>query len=169
MEKLTTIHEAAHVVTAYLSKYHFLAAQITLSSETNGETFVSLNGKKLSKEAKTFSPLIMQDVEVIDDCAIIYYSGFEAEKIYSAQMNLPINISFSMNDYNYVDDLILNANSAMNMSKEDLISKTHQVVLENWDAIEIISNAILEMPNKSLDASDAVDILDTFYKRNSWA
>jgi len=77
MEKLTAIHEAGHTVAAYLSKYHFLLGEITLSSDTNGETFVTLSAKKVKKEAKTLTQYFLQDPEIIEDLAVVYFAGFD--------------------------------------------------------------------------------------------
>ena len=169
MEKLTAIHEAAHVVTAYLSKYHFLLGQITLSSDTNGETFVSLSSKKINKEAKEATQSILQDPEIIEDVAVIYFAGLEAEKIYCEKNSSTVDSSFSMNDHNFVDNLIANANTPLTKTKDNLITITQELVRNNWATIDTISEAILKATNKSLDAVDAIEILDRAYNKNSWA
>ncbi|OQP53498.1 hypothetical protein [Niastella populi] len=104
---ITALHEAAHVVCAYLSKFHYLIGNVCLTSDLTGETFVTLSKSKLIVEGKAEMPGIENDCDVAIDAAIIFYAGFEAEKVYSHKSGISPDKSHSMNDYNYVDQLIV--------------------------------------------------------------
>ena len=168
MKNLAAIHEAAHVVVAYLSKYHFLVKFINLTSDTNGETFVSLSNKKLINAGKKLNDSVLKEPELIEDAAIIFYAGFEAETLYCNNNAVEIDISFSRNDYNNINSLIKNSNSPLKTSKEKLISNTRIIIEDNWFAIEKIAEAILGSNNNILYAIDAIEILDNIYNKNSW-
>lgn len=166
MKKMTSLHEAAHVVTAYLSKFHFLFGPISLTSNTNGEAFVTLSRSKLTKQSKQFTNDIVHDPEIIEDLAIIFFAGLEAEKIYCEKQTIKLDSSFSINDYNYIDRLIADAKPQFLVSKDYLVSHSHNIVEKNWIAIDKISEEILNASNNSLNAVDAIEILDNFYNRN---
>jgi archaellum component FlaF (FlaF/FlaG flagellin family) len=157
LEKLTALHEAAHVVCAYLSDYHSLVSQINLNSDSTGETFVSLSRFKILEKGKLPSDNSITDPEIILDAAIIFYAGFEAEKIYCNKTNSKADISHSINDYNLVETLLLKGNTSINIDKEEA-KNTSQLIVKNYlDAIEEIANLLLE--SKSIESYTAIDYL----------
>lgn len=168
MLKLTAIHEGAHVVTAYLSKYHFITGQISLFSDTEGETFVTLSRKKIRNSNKQISEELFKDIEIVKDAAIVFYSGFESEKIYNDENGIEVEKEYSMNDYNNVNELIKNCLAPQTIKTEELILESKMVVTENWLAITKISAALLEAQRNSLNAEDAIQILDAHYDRYSF-
>lgn len=164
LEKLTALHEAAHVVATYLSLYHNLIGNISLISDTTGETFVTISRRKIDQSGKISTNNIQFDPDLIIDAAIIFYAGFEAEKIYCQKYNQTPDISHSLNDYNRVRDLINNANGEMEISNVNLISLSKQIVVEYWDAILTIADQILNSQNRTLEAIDAVETLNKGFK-----
>jgi len=160
IKRLTALHEAAHVVTTYFSGYHSLVGKICINYDTTGETFVSLSKKKINAMGKGQDTTIMKDPEVVIDAAIIFYSGFEAEKIYCKKINVKPNISFSMNDYNNVDELINNADPSVAITKEKLIEFSNKIVNRQWNTIETVAEQLLQSKNNCLEAFEVLDILD---------
>jgi len=73
-----------------------------------------------------------------------------------------------MNDHNFVDQLIANASSPLVKSKVELISLAQQLVANNWETIDKISDEIMKSSNKLLNAVDAIEIMDRAYNRTSW-
>jgi hypothetical protein len=168
MIELTSLHEAAHVVLSYLSSYHFLTGDIRLTSDSTGETFVTLSRRKLLLEGKEISVDTASDPEVIEDAAIIFYAGLEAERIYCEQNNISLDESHSANDYNYVDQLIDNSNPPFETNRNSLIAFSHQAVLANWEPITQIAEFLQHSHNNSVDAITAIEILDEGFGNNSF-
>jgi hypothetical protein len=167
MKNLTAIHEAAHTVTAYLSKYHFLTKVIALTSDQSGETFVTLSKKKLAKLQKPLIAETSKDPDIVKDAATIYYSGFEAEKIFSEKNSIATDISFSKNDYEHIEFLIQESND-ITIDKLELQKESFIIVNSNWSAICQIAEQLLSASGNSVDAVHIIEILDKCYGNNSW-
>lgn len=168
MKELTSLHEAAHVVLAYLSSYHFLTGDIRLTSDSTGETFVTLSKRKLLEQGKEISAHTASDPEIIEDAAIIFYAGLEAERIYCEQNNITLDESHSANDYNYVQQLIENSNPRFEGDRNSLIAFSREAVLANWEPINQLADFLQLSTNNSLSAFTAVEILDLGFGNNSF-
>jgi len=156
---ITALHEAAHAVCTHHSSFHSLVQDITISSDTTGETFVGLSRQKASNKGKLASPKIVIDPDVVVDAAIIFFAGYEAEKVYCERNNIRTDFSHSINDYNQVDLLIRRATPTVTTSKEELISWSNQVVTQNWQTIELVANRLSTSSTGSLDAVSAIDLI----------
>ena len=53
-------------------------------------------------------------------------------------------------------------------AKVELISLAQQLVANNWETIDKISDEIMKSSNKLLNAVDAIEIMDRAYNRTSW-
>jgi len=157
LEKLTALHEAAHVVCAFLSDYHSLVGQINLNSDSTGETFVSLSKSKILEKDKLPSDNSSTDPEIIFDAAIIFYAGFEAEKIYCNKTKTIADKSHSINDYNLVDTLLNQGNNSIEIDKEAARNTSQLIVKNYWEPIEEIANLLIK--SKSLESFEAIDYL----------
>lgn len=155
---LSAIHESAHAVAAYISKYHFLIGDISLQSDDLGETFVSLSKKKvIAAKLPVDLNVIMKNKDVLTDIAVIFYSGYFAEVFYSKKNNLKVDISFSKNDFNTVMEL--EKKGGINLDKDEINQITVKLIEENWNAIEALAN-VLENKKKIL-AVDVIELLDS--------
>lgn len=168
MIKLTALHEAAHVVLSYLSSYHFLAGDITLTSDSTGETFVSLSKRKLLLEGKEITAVTASDPEVVEDAAIIFYAGLEAERIYCEKNRITLDESHSANDYNYVEELIGKSDPVFEGDRNSLIAFSREAVLANWEPITLIAEFLQKSHNNSISAVTAIEILDQGFGNNSF-
>lgn len=168
MLELTSLHEAAHAVLSYLSSYHFLTADIKLTSNSTGVTYVTLSRKKILAEGKEYTANIVFDPDVIEDAAIIFYAGLEAEKIYCEEISIEVDESHSLNDYNYVDELIENSSKDFEVDKDSLIAFSRIAVLANWEPIKIISNLLMQSENNTIDAVTVIEMLDQGFGINSF-
>lgn len=156
---ITALHEAAHAVCAHHSSYHSLVKEITIISDTTGESFVALSSRKASAAGKSLTPNIVTDPMVVVDAAITFFAGYEAEKIYCEQNNIQPDSSHSTNDYDYVDLMISNASPAVATAKEEIISQSNTVVRHYWQTIELIAAHLLRSRTGSLDAVSAIKLI----------
>jgi hypothetical protein len=162
-ERLTALHEAAHVVTTYLSEYHFLTGEVSLQSAITGETFVALSTTKLQSKQK-FSSDAMRDPEVVKDVAVIFYAGFEAEKIYCDRYkSVPLNDYYSQNDFNAVDELIRNSHDPT-INKTLLKEKSKGIIIEHWLLIWETSQQLIQSDNKSIYSYDLTGALNAYFQ-----
>jgi|GEM_PF-5234468 len=168
MIELTSLHEAAHVVLSYLSSYHFLTGDITLTSDSTGETFVTLSKRKLLEEGKEISAGTVSDPDIIADAATIFYAGLEAERIFCEQNNIDLDESHSANDYNQVDMLIENSVPEFETDVNKLIAFSREAVLANWEPITQFAQLLQDSPDNSISAFTAIKFLDLGFGRNSF-
>lgn len=169
MKELTALHEAAHVVIAYLSSYHFLQGDITLTSDTTGLTFVTLNRKKILAMDKEPIAAISSDPDVVEDAAIIFYAGLEAERIFCREHNIALDESHSANDYNHVDELVEQSTPALEVDKDSIVAFSKRAVLANWEPIKAVAELLLTSKNSTISAVEAIELLDMGFNQNSFS
>ena len=167
LRKITAIHEAAHLVMAYLSDFYFLQGAVYLVNHDVGETTVTLSKKKLGKAGKPLNPTVVQELEVALDAMRIYYAGLEAERIYCTKHGFKLDDSYSKNDLNRIDEIALDIIPSYNVSRNLVIQQTKDKVLHNWQAIEQVSEQLLASPDGITDVIDVIMFLDMGYNRNS--
>jgi AAA+ ATPase superfamily predicted ATPase len=129
---------------------------------------VTLSRKKLLAEGKEPSPEIAYDLEVIEDAAIIFYAGLEAERKYCRENSIEVDESHSINDYNYVDNLIEKSNQEFKLEKNTLISISREAVIKYWEPINEIARLLRESENNTIDAVSVIETLDNGFGRNSF-
>ena len=164
-EKVTALHEAAHAVTTHISKFHSLIDDVSIFSATTGETFISLSKTKLISQGKSLLHT-MKDDEVVEDRAIIMYAGLEAEKIYCEKYKgVPLDINYSANDYGIVDEVVSHCSNP-SIDKKQLIFKSRDAVIMQFDKIRELADCLIKSPTKSIDLLLLTDALNASFKSN---
>jgi hypothetical protein len=162
---ITAAHEAAHVVMAYLSDYHFLIGNVKLFQHDSGVTFVTLSKGKLSERGLNNIHDPYSNMEIVFDVIQIYYAGLEAEKILCGRNNLIIEDSYSSDDLLKIENLIAAINPPINVDKNGLQKLTATKVLKQWEAIEDVAKILLQGENGETDVVGLIDHLNYCYNR----
>lgn len=166
-QRNTALHEAAHIVSAYLSRFHSLTGDICLESELTAATFVTLSRSKVVSEGRdanvNYNNLI-NDPEIAFDKAVILYSGYEAERKYCQMTNIEPSDEYSKNDFNDAEESLNNTNQFQNIS---FAKETSKLLVEKyWEPIDNIADIILKSNNKCIEALTAIDYLNKGFEKN---
>lgn len=130
-----------------------------LSADT-GDTLVSLSKRKLREAGKAGDASAQTDPQVSTEFALIQLVGYAAEvHLYrnaaGGSEGAAPDRSMSANDYNA-------ARGAVGTENIPVIENAAREIVEiHWAAIDVLARRLLR--DRSLDAVDALDILDAMY------
>ena len=150
IKKEAAYHEAAHAVTAYYSKFHYIVHEINLMNYGAGETFVSLSKSKCLKQGKQPTPETAKDKEVSKELAVILCSGYVGEQIASEHdASLTPSSSAAGPDYQIA---MQNLKAAGLSHKLDFHHDNARRILEaNWEIVEKLADHLLRQKRESAE------------------
>ncbi len=152
-------HEAGHVICA-LNNYMKVHAVNVMDANMEGNTDYYLIDTNLIEDIELKKLLLILEIQVL-------YSGMMSEKFYYKDIcgsdNFPMHLRIgSSSDIKHASDIIKKFNLASSgrdrvLFKNRMKNGASQIILENWDAIKLISYALYK--NKKLTFKELKYIL----------
>lgn len=175
--KLTAYHEAGHVIAAYFNnpEYKISKVEIAHRSESLGLTISESNEDKLSYTREDFENNIIKCYGGMAAERLIFNTNTSgvSQDLTSATVSATLMVkSFGMNDAlgpialldedvcDFSDILKKQADTAIQTTLKKLYQRTEEVMKEHQDALEALTNALLE--KEVLYSEEIFNILKNF-------
>lgn len=150
-------HEAGHVVLAWLSPYHTVAAGIDLHNYGGGAAAISVSKSRCEAAGKPADERAAKDKDIAQTSTVIFMGGYQAELI-AAEFNIALKPNRSCADLDYDEAAKLLADVGVGNMSDEAEQAANAVLRDNWNLVEKIAQAAFS--KGSLSRFELLDILD---------